>query len=915
MPYCSHCGAFLVSQDRYCGFCGRPVVLPGGMDIATDHSLGDNGAEPIFHDSFQPLSNTAGTGILCPQCGFTYTADHLQCPVCGLAAPQPLEPWSTQQQAPPFYPPTAPDYSGYPPYSIPGSPVPPYAKPRTRRPVGIIIVAVVLVLVFVGIAVASAVLITRQLTGQIGARPGSQPLIYVTQENELKFQTHKMKSPEIITSSFHWSADPLALFQDKQDSLDNSLGESQAFTKPLALKDLMTVSDDGQHLLYLNNYRLRGSSSGYLVAGELFVRSLVASKKGNNDRGQKISGNASLYFSFVENNQYILYLEAGGGLFLYDFEKSYQIDSDVDSILHVSADGQVLYTKQTADSREGAAAYEPYTVHHRDYAKVIAGAFIQEQTEFYSNPFFDSELPPPGDDSLLPDEYPDTEFFPYTPGEENEFYVNPQSEYGYEEDEDLYDDYDYDTYDFSTQAPFFYEKVDLYIATLSMKSSNRIKVDSQVVQIVDYTEDLSQLLYSVGSADASTPDLMDVYRFTREGKSKQSMAKGVFDLLDGDAETGKLYFTKRTSDKMAISDFVQDDMAMADETMALPDRMDYPDIASYQAALIPYSEKMDRDEIRHLLREHSSDISSMIFDLYELYYSDNGSADILEQNLWLPVFYSTDYGDSTKREDYVIYQKALISQMKKAKLSELDAAQLHSWSYWNQILELEWQFDLSLTAQGGTPTAFASLPDENSYLEYAWMTEDGLGVYYTLYQENPLATNIADMESWSLHYTPIQNGQAGESAMIDSGILPMPYRAQDDQVLFFKETAKGQYTIAQSRSGEKTTLFVDAADYDLSYYSSHGVLLAYKETGIGRTLYSVENTAAHAIGVNVLIGRLRQENNSFYCLSDSRSRQEGNLYLFSGEKEPVLVDTNVQWILEDGQEDLTSWSGLQTTLY
>jgi len=669
------------------------------------------------------------------------------------------------------------------------------AQPSKRKKTGVI-VAVCAIVALVGIS--AVLLVTSQTGPKIAA--GEQPVLYVQGDDTLKYKFSSMEKAEIISGAFDTQAE-------------------DAFTLKY---DTQVTSPDGRYLLYLNDFRNRGYTE--TGKGDLFLRDLTKRIGSGNptDKGIKIASDVTTQFGFGTALDRVFYVNTRGELYVWDFDSSHRLDSDVAGLLDWN-DKKLLYYK---------------------------GDKVDRYTSYVTNRDFYLVSLDPGD------------------------------------------------------------------------KQGRLKIDSDINDLWDWTEDFGKFVYTKTSRSAKEGSvLFDVVWYDTQTNTKETLISDIDDVVDANAQTGELLYLLTRSTSLRLSDVLEDDMLEGDAKIVEPKLSDYPllekyyedyswlystdeefsyydlydEMDQYEKAEKEYMGKEQRDKLREKLNGDLSQHSNFELSFYDLYQLKGKVREKKDTNVYCANTYSGDiHGDV--REGYASYLKLDMSVIKKKKISELDNSYMMYTFDTESYLEETLVKDLYFTFLDGSPTRLAGQSSKELANGYSVvLTAAGDGLYFMTTEESTSSYSYSG--SSKLYYVPITDKALGKPALVDDNVSSFSYA----------NTYKGKYYYVTG-GGEKGDLYtVQGSERDrISYDVSTD---AYVDCVDENTLCFYENyNYSSMMGELYILGDEKTKvaddvydyfyrgKDQIYLLRNYRAGK-GDLYLYNGTG-LELVDYDVTMVMD-----------------
>ena len=362
-----------------------------------------------------------------------------------------------------------------------------------------------------------------------------------------------------------------------------------------------------------------------------------------------------------------------------------------------------------------------------------------------------------------------------------------------------------------------------------------------------------------------------------EGKDRNKIASDVSDIYSFNGGYGTVCYVKSVKKTVNLSDYVEDDMAEADQSITQPDQNDYTttktddfgdvfqdtDWDSYNKAESDYEAKQKRDELRQSLASATVDLET-----YTLYSFNGTDSKVVSENIaqTLDAYCSKDLYAA-------VYTKYNKSEIQKCKLSELDSIE----TLQNNIQSSQQPSDeISLNING-----------RESTLKQDKATDFSINNESLYFIDSP-----AQDGSGTLMKLNLDAGEAGTPQKVCDDVFKiLTYSKDDSDILYEKNASSSGYDLYlgdQKISSNVYGFYQDGKNFFL--------MTDFDSKDQSGTLARWSNGKKDKIAEDVA---------DFVVLDDSRiaylhdfSGQSGDLMLKSGSGEPEKLDDDVNFLID-----------------
>lgn len=445
----------------------------------------------------------------------------------------------------------------------------------------------------------------------------------------------------------------------------------------------------------------------------------------------------------------------------------------------------------------------------------------------------------------------------------------------------------------------------------SMKKDEKNKIASDVDQFyvsndgktIVYLTDDDKLYCKANGKDAETVDSdIDSVQFVSKnretvyyvkegtlysktaGKDKVKISQDVSNVISV-YESGEVYYTKKNTDEIKLSDYVEDDMKAADEAFVMPEYPSYPSWwdydtnEAYEKAYAEYEKKYDaytaaydekyavdnRNRIREGLETRTMENNS-----YTLYFYNGSEEKVVSST------YST-YDNYATDAPVMVFKAYSQSEVTKVKISEISS------SYEVENLVNEALYSSSDVYVASKETASVIEAEEPTSVI---ISNDGTTVYF-------LDNVNEDSDSGDLYKVAISGGKASKPEMYDSDVYYYSiYVFENGDVLYYKDYDRSDHNGTMYINKNKIADDADVASaYSYFGYEKLGKLMFvtdYSSKSKQGVLNVYENGKVTKIADDVHDATLLPNGNIIYLSNYSTSSYKGDLYLSKGSKAEKL---------------------------
>ena len=418
------------------------------------------------------------------------------------------------------------------------------------------------------------------------------------------------------------------------------------------------------------------------------------------------------------------------------------------------------------------------------------------------------------------------------------------------------------------------------------------KIDSGISSRLWVSEDLSRIYY-----------IKEGSLYYKNGNKEKEKIDGDVSRLVSYTEKGTGYYLKETSDEVALSDYVTDDMKDSDAAMAEPIA---PDIADYQTqvenewwgtttetdwdaynaartayneARTAYNKKEARDRLRTQLAEEK-----ITKENQSLYFFDGSKTTVISADI-------NDIELSSPKNAVVAYTKFSQSSVEKVNLSELsslseirnrvNAATSSSSDLYVALKEKEELLDTS------SPDSFRLNPSgKKLYFLDDYSSEDDCG---------------------TLMEVDVSGSKLGSPNKVDDDVSSIRFRSGSDSLLYFKDVKNGSGDLYENGKSLATDVYVSSLT-SLKDSKALVYLVDYSDSSRTGTL-TIHTGKAKKIADDVARNFVVESEKSIAYLTDwSKDKNRGDAYLYNGSSKAVKIDTDVTAMIGLRQlQNLRNW--------
>lgn len=433
------------------------------------------------------------------------------------------------------------------------------------------------------------------------------------------------------------------------------------------------------------------------------------------------------------------------------------------------------------------------------------------------------------------------------------------------------------------------ETYDLYTKKVDSKVE-KVKIDSDVNQIIDYSSDLKTIYYTKSNeVDSEDPDYNYYTLYVKQdGQDKKKLISDYSD-LESSSTSGQFFFTRTSVDSRKLIDFVDDNMAAGDLKITEPVYSDYEyedtytdywgytytntevDYDKYYAATDLYTAKLDRDSLRSDLKNEELSTTTT-----QLYLYDNGKEVEITKE-----FSHSLYANAASKS--IIFVKTIEDQISKIKLSEI-----------NDAYEVKEQFENSTNESTNSYIVLNGTPEKE-------MSEQATGAYNFNFSADgkQLYCKEQDGDTSSLLVVwDVLENKLSNRKLIDENVDE--YIIVDDTLWYYKDVKDGQGELLSYNAGQKVKIAYDVQVGNSTFYPEDNVLLYmtdFNEKRITGSLFMMRGDNSIKISDEVNFYNYNKETDLFY-VSDYRLKNgEGDLWEYRGKDKKKLIDSAVQTML------------------
>ncbi|WMT40842.1 hypothetical protein RE628_27755 [Paenibacillus sp. D2_2] len=432
---------------------------------------------------------------------------------------------------------------------------------------------------------------------------------------------------------------------------------------------------------------------------------------------------------------------------------------------------------------------------------------------------------------------------------------------------------------------------DLFIKSLDGKS-DRVKIDSEVSYVVNYSDDFKKIYYVKNNGDLDDLNYNSLY-LKEEGKDKQKLIAD-FTTIESSDSNGVFYFTRTNENKTKLADLVDDDLADSDLKITEPHYSDFEyeytydawgyeytstevDYDKYYEAYDIYMDKLDRDSLRSSLKEE--EISTTSKQLF--FYSEGKEKELVDNIGWV------NFADVANKS--VIYSKANTDKgpVGKIKISEIKSIYDARDHFEGDSSEMESK-GRYIILNGGLEQEMTG--EAEGYYGFQFSL-DGKKLYY---MEGDLSKS-----SGTLVVSDALDGKLGNRKVIDENVDQ--YRILDGVIWYYKDVKDGKGELATYSDGKKTKIAFDVQIGNTAIYPEDNTVLYIADYNTKRHMGSLYSK--HGQGESVKINddvsfyNYDKGNHLFYITDYSVSKKSGDLWEYRGKNEKKLIDNSVETML------------------
>jgi len=322
-------------------------------------------------------------------------------------------------------------------------------------------------------------------------------------------------------------------------------------------------------------------------------------------------------------------------------------------------------------------------------------------------------------------------------------------------------------------------------------------------------------------------------------------------------ESGDYYYCKNKSAKLALYDFVNDDLIKTDASMKKPIESNYKSKKNYQQDLNKYKNKLERDKLRTLLKK-----KTIIYETSSLYYYNGKKSTLITD------YYADSWDHSYVRPRVIYYYENRRSKESQFKISEISSV--------DEVYECVTNSDISPTAMYmaiGTKIIKLDSPMEDIVINE---NEDAL--YYTGDFNN--SDNIGN-----LYKRNIQGTSLKAPILYDEGVSTMFFIG--DSMFYLKNNSDLYFNkefVDTNVSGYRNESIGDTSSY--LYFTN------YNEDNQCGTLKVFNGKDVTQINEIVYDYYVLNSQYIIYLKDYDRKSSKGSLYLYNGQ-DNILIDEGV----------------------
>ena len=423
----------------------------------------------------------------------------------------------------------------------------------------------------------------------------------------------------------------------------------------------------------------------------------------------------------------------------------------------------------------------------------------------------------------------------------------------------------------------------LYSINPKEKEPKPTIIDTDIVNIIE-KENVNRIIYSKYSADPKNPWNISWW----DGKSIQILCENVGKLLEI-GNRNEVYFTRNVDFEIDPLIYFSDNTYASDSLITEPDKNDFMiekknlwgrvtkvlDQEAYEAALSAYNDQLLRDEIREVL-DTAKPTEPRITLHHRVGNSETQQSGEINAVL--------DVDPNSGRAVYAI-QNIVIPE--RIDISTLESADQFT-ELLNQIITepVNRQETVTYVELGHAGSTLST--DPVGTVKSAKLTHDRGGFYYTKSgnENQPDAFNFAQ----------VLEGEVGVKKKVDEDVALVTDIAYKDGVLYLRNYGNS-YQLCVAEGAKKTLLSQDATihmpleahETRLLFYSDYsttrqsGTFVTYRDS----PKELLEDVRKHVF----------RTSNYIYLLSDYDRELGGDLYLYTGGRQPQKIAEHVLAIL------------------
>lgn len=402
-----------------------------------------------------------------------------------------------------------------------------------------------------------------------------------------------------------------------------------------------------------------------------------------------------------------------------------------------------------------------------------------------------------------------------------------------------------------------------YYRALDLKS-DKVKL-LENGYIIHYSDDFQRLYVSVDEI---------LYVINGFGEKEKIDSEAVFIGVD---EKGSMYYSKASGETVSAKDLVNDDMAEVDAAMTEPkiedfvnivlengpdglEKVESTDYDAYDAAWDAYYEKGARDDIRKSLNEYTIDT-----EMRNIYIYKDGKSEMIAENATY---------EAVMNKNLLVYKKIDMEELPKLNLSEIGSIGEVENAYREKVANsaVLWAYcgDAHYSF-GENLSAYTVHEDTDNHTGYILTYGEDMRLFsFDTAGESALteiAENVASVEgifNGSIYYiSDVVDGRGDlycDGELVDSDVSP--------------------YTVAPVDGTELVCYAADASDSDIRF-----------------TLKTYDGKEIKKIADDVSMYKFIDSDTAALLVDFSTKRQEGDLKLYTGDKEIKQVDEGVSYII------------------